>query len=568
MPRGARPVARRGRATGRSSTLSGGEQKRLALEALLPRRRRRPAARRARQLPRRPGQALARGAAARDAEDGALRQHDRELIARPAPAIVTVEARTALDARRRLRDVRGRRARRPHRAPRRAAPALGRGAAKLIALVRRDAAPATRNADMAGATRPRADAPARGSRRPARRRDARRQDVRIRLGGGRTGSARSCARGARADGPDAAVHASRSCTASGSACSALNGTGKSPLPAPPRRRGGRARAARAARRAGRARPLRADPRPPRSRRADAARRPDGAGGVDRSEAMAIADAATASQQRRSQRFETLSGGQQARLQILLLEPSGATLLLLDEPTDNLDLDERRGARARRSTRSRARCSSVTHDRWFVRRFDRFLVFRERRPVIESLEPVWDGLEPRASIRPRARSHGTRSHPWQRSSTTRAGWAPSCGSTAAQPRAGRAGARALENLEHRGATGADPETGDGAGILTAAPRLASCAASTRRDSASSCRRPAATPSAWSSCRAIPRCGCAARSSSCASAPRRASARWAGATSPVDPTAIGALARGVAAGRAPALRGAARGRRRRRSSARCT
>jgi len=38
-----------------------------------------------------------------------------------------------------------------------------------------------------------------------------------------------------------------------------------------------------------------------------------------------------------QRFETLSGGQQARFQILLLELSGATLLLLDEPTDNLDL---------------------------------------------------------------------------------------------------------------------------------------------------------------------------------------------------------------------------------------
>jgi hypothetical protein len=36
-------------------------------------------------------------------------------------------------------------------------------------------------------------------------------------------------------------------------------------------------------------------------------------------------------------FATLSGGQQARLQILLLELRGATLLLLDEPTDNLDL---------------------------------------------------------------------------------------------------------------------------------------------------------------------------------------------------------------------------------------
>ena len=39
-----------------------------------------------------------------------------------------------------------------------------------------------------------------------------------------------------------------------------------------------------------------------------------------------------------QTFESLSGGQQARFQILLLELSGATLLLLDEPTDNLDLD--------------------------------------------------------------------------------------------------------------------------------------------------------------------------------------------------------------------------------------
>src|SRR3954449_427429 len=39
-----------------------------------------------------------------------------------------------------------------------------------------------------------------------------------------------------------------------------------------------------------------------------------------------------------QRFDTLSGGQQARFQILMLELSGATLLLLDEPTDNLDVE--------------------------------------------------------------------------------------------------------------------------------------------------------------------------------------------------------------------------------------
>ena len=44
------------------------------------------------------------------------------------------------------------------------------------------------------------------------------------------------------------------------------------------------------------------------------------------------------QERAEQPFETLSGGQQARFQILLLELEGATLLLLDEPTDNLDLE--------------------------------------------------------------------------------------------------------------------------------------------------------------------------------------------------------------------------------------
>ena len=57
-----------------------------------------------------------------------------------------------------------------------------------------------------------------------------------------------------------------------------------------------------------------------------------------------------------QTFESLSGGQQARFQILLLELSGATLLLLDEPTDNLDLALGRGAGGgpRRLRRDRGR----------------------------------------------------------------------------------------------------------------------------------------------------------------------------------------------------------------------
>ena len=33
--------------------------------------------------------------------------------------------------------------------------------------------------------------------------------------------------------------------------------------------------------------------------------------------------------------------------------------------------------------------SVTHDRWFARSFDRFLVFRSHGSVVEHSAPVWD-----------------------------------------------------------------------------------------------------------------------------------------------------------------------------------
>jgi ATPase subunit of ABC transporter with duplicated ATPase domains len=89
-----------------------------------------------------------------------------------------------------------------------------------------------------------------------------------------------------------------------------------------------------------------------------------------------------------QTFESLSGGQQARLQILLLELSGATMLLLDEPTDNLDLVS---AEALQDALERFEGTvlAVTHDRWFARSFDRFLVFGSDGRVYESDEPIWD-----------------------------------------------------------------------------------------------------------------------------------------------------------------------------------
>ena len=74
-----------------------------------------------------------------------------------------------------------------------------------------------------------------------------------------------------------------------------------------------------------------------------------------------------------QPFDTMSGGQQARFQILLLERSGATMLLLDEPTDNLDLVSAEALEAGLASFT-GTVIAVTHDRWFLRGFDRFVVF--------------------------------------------------------------------------------------------------------------------------------------------------------------------------------------------------
>ena len=89
-----------------------------------------------------------------------------------------------------------------------------------------------------------------------------------------------------------------------------------------------------------------------------------------------------------QKYDSLSGGQQARFQILLLELSGATLLLLDEPTDNLDLHSAE-ALERAIDGFEGTVLAVTHDRWFARGFDRYFVFGSDGRVYESDEPVWD-----------------------------------------------------------------------------------------------------------------------------------------------------------------------------------
>ena len=92
-------------------------------------------------------------------------------------------------------------------------------------------------------------------------------------------------------------------------------------------------------------------------------------------------------QQAEQQFTSLSGGQQARFQVLLLELAGDTLLLLDEPTDNLDLASAE-ALERALDAYQGTVIAVTHDRWFAKGFTRFLIFGAEGAVYESPEPIW------------------------------------------------------------------------------------------------------------------------------------------------------------------------------------
>ena len=86
-------------------------------------------------------------------------------------------------------------------------------------------------------------------------------------------------------------------------------------------------------------------------------------------------------------FEKLSGGQQARLQILVLEVRGSTMLVLDEPTDNLDVASA-DALEYALWKYEGTILAVTHDRWLLKSFQRFLVFGSDGLVKESDDPTW------------------------------------------------------------------------------------------------------------------------------------------------------------------------------------
>jgi ATPase subunit of ABC transporter with duplicated ATPase domains len=82
--------------------------------------------------------------------------------------------------------------------------------------------------------------------------------------------------------------------------------------------------------------------------------------------------------------ETLSGGQRARLQVLALELSGVNLLLLDEPTDNLDLASTEALEASLDG-FEGTVVCVTHDRWFMRGMHRWLLVGDDGRVLEALD---------------------------------------------------------------------------------------------------------------------------------------------------------------------------------------
>jgi len=82
-----------------------------------------------------------------------------------------------------------------------------------------------------------------------------------------------------------------------------------------------------------------------------------------------------------QEFQTLSGGQKARLEILSLELAGHNVLLLDEPTDNLDIESSEALEMALDG-FEGTVLAVSHDRTFLQRCSRFIMITDDGAVYE------------------------------------------------------------------------------------------------------------------------------------------------------------------------------------------
>jgi ATPase subunit of ABC transporter with duplicated ATPase domains len=79
-------------------------------------------------------------------------------------------------------------------------------------------------------------------------------------------------------------------------------------------------------------------------------------------------------------YDLLSGGEKARLEVLVLELEGHNLLLLDEPTDNLDIDSSEALETALDS-FEGTVVAISHDRTFLRKMDRFLMVLHEGAVI-------------------------------------------------------------------------------------------------------------------------------------------------------------------------------------------
>jgi ATPase subunit of ABC transporter with duplicated ATPase domains len=90
--------------------------------------------------------------------------------------------------------------------------------------------------------------------------------------------------------------------------------------------------------------------------------------------------------------DVLSGGEKARLEVLVLELEGHNLLLLDEPTDNLDIDSSEALESALDGFT-GTVVTVSHDRAFLSTLDRYLMVLHDGIVLAfpAYEPALEAL---------------------------------------------------------------------------------------------------------------------------------------------------------------------------------